>query len=81
MTAEKPVAEMTFEEALRELEAVVERLDKAEVPLEESITLYEHGARLKAHCEGILSRAQERVEQITRGEGGAATGTTPLDAG
>ncbi|MCC6007535.1 MAG: exodeoxyribonuclease VII small subunit [Rhodobacteraceae bacterium] len=79
MTPDKPVAEMTFEEALRALEQVVDRLDKAEVPLEESIDLYEQGARLKAHCEAKLARAQERVEQITRGEGGAAMGTSPLD--
>lgn len=65
------IAKMTFEEAMKELESVVGKLERGEVPLEESIALYERGAALKAHCEKKLKAAEERVEKITRGEGGA----------
>ena len=46
--SEKPVGEMTFEEAMAALEAVVSKLERGDVPLEESIQLYERGAELKA---------------------------------
>lgn len=77
----KPVAEMSFEEALRELEAVVGRLERGDVALEESITLYERGAALKARCEQKLAEAEEKVSRITLGEGGQPVGLAPLDAG
>ena len=50
----KPVAKMSFEEAMAALEAVVSRLESGDAPLEESIALYETGAALKAHCEKKL---------------------------
>lgn len=75
---DRPVAEMTFEEAMAELEAVVTRLEQGEVPLGESIDLYERGATLRAHCEDRLRKAEERVEQIRLGESGAPAGTVPL---
>ncbi len=78
---DKPVAEMSFEEALRELESVVGRLERGDVALEESITLYERGAALKARCEKKLAEAEEKVSKITLGEGGVPVGITPLDAG
>jgi exodeoxyribonuclease VII small subunit len=70
---------MSFEEAMAELEAVVTALERGEVPLEESIALYERGAALKAHCEARLKAAEERVALITLGEGGQATGTKPAE--
>ena len=83
--AEKSVADdvaaMSFEEALKALEEVVGRLEAGDVPLEESIALYERGARLKAHCEARLAAAQARIEQITQAENGAPSGTRPFEAG
>lgn len=76
----KPVAEMTFEEALKELEAVVGQLESGNVELDKSITLYERGAALKAHCEAKLAQAQARIEQITAAEGGVPSATAPFDA-
>jgi exodeoxyribonuclease VII small subunit len=76
----KPVDEMTFEEALRELEQTVTRLERGEVPLEESIALYERGAALKARCEAKLKDAEEKVSKITLGGDGQPAGTTPFDA-
>ncbi|MBI1220916.1 MAG: exodeoxyribonuclease VII small subunit [Rhodobacteraceae bacterium] len=74
----KPVAEMSFEEAMAALEQVVTRLERGDVPLEESITLYEQGAALKAHCAAKLKAAEEKVELIRVAEGRAA-GTTPVE--
>ncbi len=77
--ADKPVSEMTFEEAMGELERVVSQLESAQVPLEDSIRLYERGEELRKHCEARLQAAEEKVAQITLGENGAPTGTKPLE--
>ena len=78
--SDKPVKEMSFEEAMKALEAVVRQLEGGDVELEESIALYERGAELKAHCEAKLKQAEEKVAQITVGDGGEASGTVPFDA-
>ncbi len=75
--AEKPVSEMSFEDALAELEKLVSRLENADVALEESITLYQRGAELKKHCEARLKSAEEKVAQILPGEDGAPAGLKP----
>jgi len=72
---------MSFEEAMAALEAVVGKLEQGDVPLEESITLYERGAALKAHCDARLKAAEEKVEQIRLGENGVPEGTKPFTAG
>ncbi|MCR9150877.1 MAG: exodeoxyribonuclease VII small subunit [Rhodobacteraceae bacterium] len=72
------LATMSFEEAMAELERVVGQLERGDVPLEESITLYERGAQLRAHCEAKLKAAEERVEKITRGADGTP-GTEPVE--
>ena len=76
--ADKQVAEMTFEEAMQALEAVVSQLEKGDVALEQSIALYERGAALKAHCAAKLKDAEEKVELIRAAEG-RAVGTTPVE--
>ena len=73
------VAKMSFEQAIAELEKVVGQLDSGDVPLEESIRLYERGAKLKARCEAKLKEAEEKVEQITLDAGGQPTGTRPAE--
>jgi len=75
---DKPIAEMSFEEAMAALEAVVSALEKGEVPLEKSIELYDRGAALKAHCAGKLAQAEEKVELIRAAEG-RAMGVTPVE--
>lgn len=77
--SEKPINEMSFEEAMKALEAVVTRLERGDVPLEESIGLYDHGARLKKHCETKLKEAEEKVAAITLDADGTPTGTTPVE--
>jgi exodeoxyribonuclease VII small subunit len=80
MTDEAPIEEMTFEQAMAELERVVEALEKGEVPLEESIALYERGAKLRTHCEVKLKAAEERVEKLTLDAQGRPAGTQAFDA-
>lgn len=78
--SEKPVAELSFEEAMAELEEVVNRLEGQDVPLAASIALYERGAELKKRCEALLNEAEEKVARITTDAGGQPTGTQPFDA-
>ena len=73
------LAGLTFEKALAELESIVQRLEQGKVDLEESIAIYERGEILKRHCEGLLARAEARIERITLGPDGSPTGTAPLD--
>ncbi|MCG6882982.1 MAG: exodeoxyribonuclease VII small subunit [Silicimonas sp.] len=77
--SETPVAGMSFEDAMKELEAVVTRLESGDVPLEDSIKLYERGAALKAHCQKKLAEAEEKVHQITLDGEGNPKGTAPAD--
>lgn len=75
------IAELSFEDALRRLEAIVQRLESGEASLDESITLYAEGDRLRAQCEARLAAAQARIEKITLGGGGRPAGVQPFDAG
>lgn len=74
----KPISEMTFEEAMVALEAVVSQLERGDVELEKSIRLYQDGAELRAHCESKLKEAQEKVELI-RAQEGRAVGASPVE--
>ena len=56
------IAEMSFERALKELEAIVGRLERGDVELEESISIYERGEALKEHCDRLLKQAEAKVE-------------------
>lgn len=73
------IAAMSFEAALRALEEVVRRLESGDVPLDESITLYERGEALRRHCQSRIDAAQARIEKIVVGADGAVLGTRPLD--
>ncbi|EAQ08201.1 MULTISPECIES: exodeoxyribonuclease VII small subunit [Yoonia] len=73
------VDQMSFEDAIKELETVVGQLERGDVALDQSIALYERGAALKARCEAKLKEAEEKVARITLGENGHPTGTAPLD--
>ena len=75
------IADMTFEDALKALEQVVARLEGGEVPLDESISLYERGEELRKHCQTRLDAAQARIEKIVAGPDGKAAGTQPFDEG
>ncbi len=74
------ISEMSFEDALRALEEVVRRLEGGEVPLDDSISLYERGERLRKHCQARLDAAQARIEKIVAGPDGSVSGAQPFDA-
>ena len=71
-------ASLTFEAALRRLEEIVRQLESGEAPLDEAITLYEEGDRLKRQCEARLKDAQMRIEQIQFDRDGQPSGTAPF---
>ena len=71
---------LSFEDALRALEDVVRQLESGDVPLEDSITLYERGEELRKHCQKRLDAAQARIEKIVTGQDGTPAGTQPFDA-
>jgi exodeoxyribonuclease VII small subunit len=73
------VKAMAFEKALAELESIVQKLERGDVPLEESVTIYERGEALKRRCEELLRLAEARVEKITLDASGRPTGTEQLD--
>ena len=75
------ISEMSFEQALRELEGVVRKLESGDVPLDDSITLYERGEELRKACQARLDAAQARIEKIVAGADGKPSGTVPFDAG
>ena len=77
--SDEPVSEMSFEEAMRELESVVGKLESGDVSLEDSIKLYERGAALKEHCQKKRAEAEEKVAQITLDGDGNPKGTAPVD--
>lgn len=70
---------MSFEEAMKELEATVGKLEHGDATLEDSIKLYERGAKLRAHCEKRLREAEERVEKITLAANGQPEGTVAVE--
>jgi exodeoxyribonuclease VII small subunit len=73
-----PIDSLSFEAALQELEQIVTRLEQGEVDLEDSISLYERGQALKAHCERKLKSAESRLEKVVAGARGAER-VEPLD--
>ncbi|KNG93548.1 exodeoxyribonuclease VII small subunit [Pseudaestuariivita atlantica] len=79
--SDTPVEEMTFEQAMAELEQVVGQLERGDAPLDQSVSLYERGVALKKRCTDELKRAEEKVAAITLDGDGNPTGTAPLDVG
>ena len=77
-SAEQPIAELSFEAALRRLEEIVRKLETGDTPLDQAIDLYAEGDRLKQQCEQRLAAAQARIEKIQLGRDGAPAGTTPF---
>ncbi|MDQ2090416.1 exodeoxyribonuclease VII small subunit [Marimonas arenosa] len=77
--SDRPVSEMSFEEAMAELEQVVGQLERGDVALDESIKLYERGAELKKRCEAKLKEAEEKVAAITLDGEGNPAGLKPVE--
>lgn len=73
------IKELSFERALKELEAIVGRLERGDVELEESISIYERGEALRDHCDRLLKQAEAKVEKLTFAADGTPKGAEPLD--
>jgi exodeoxyribonuclease VII small subunit len=65
---EKAIKDMSFEEAMQELEAIVKQLEAGEMDLEKSIKSYERGTELKKHCDSKLKQASMKIEKVVIGE-------------
>lgn len=65
LLASKPVEELTYEQALGELEAVVASLENDERPLDEALRLYERGQALARYCADLLDKAELKIQQIS----------------
>lgn len=70
MSEAKEITAMSFEEALAELETVVERLDTGNVSLQDSIKLYERGNELRKFCEKQLNDAELKIRALSQDENG-----------
>jgi exodeoxyribonuclease VII small subunit len=73
------VKAMSFEQALDALEKIVDDLERGDVPLDQSIRIYERGEALKVHCDRLLKSAEDKVEKIRLSRDGKPAGTEPLD--
>jgi exodeoxyribonuclease VII small subunit len=74
------IRKLTFEEALKELEEIVSKLESGDISLEDSIEVYTRGTWLKRHCEEKLKSAQAKIEKITLDEDGKPAGLEPFDS-
>ncbi len=63
--AEAAEESMTYEQALAELEALIERIERGEIGLEESLAEYRRGTALLTRCRAILDTAEQQIEQLT----------------
>lgn len=60
------ISNMSFEQAIKELTGIVEKIEQGEIPLESSLQQYERGMALIAHCRTILQKAEKRIEKISK---------------
>lgn len=63
-TAPKPVAELSFEQALDELDGLVRRMESGDLPLDEAVAAYRRGAELAQHCQGKLAAAEQEIRKL-----------------
>ena len=76
---ENPVKELSFEDSLAELEAIVDRLESGQGSLDDAITAYERGSQLKRHCQTKLDEARMKVEKIRLPEDGGSAVVSDFD--
>ncbi len=81
MEAAVAIDDLSFEDALKELERIVARLESGDEQLDSSITLYERGSQLRQRCADRLDAGQARIEAIRIDSDGRPVGTTPFAAG
>lgn len=70
MPKEKTIGKMSYEESFKELQSVVEKMEAGELPLKDSLALFERGQALSARCGELLEEAQLRLRQLTENDSG-----------
>jgi len=63
------IKKLNFEESIKQLKEIVERIEQGQIPLQDSLEQYEEGMALINHCRGILQKAEKRIEKITAQDG------------
>ena len=64
-TQESDISRLSFEQAIKELGGIVQKIEEGEIPLQDSLSQYERGMALIKHCRGILQKAEKRIEKIS----------------
>ena len=62
------ISKLSFEQAIKELTAIVGKIEQGEIPLQDSLSQYERGMALIKHCQNILRTAEKRIEKISKTE-------------
>jgi len=76
-----PIEDLAFEDALKELELIVGKLESGDTPLQQAIELYERDNKLRQRCADRLDAAQARIEAIRLDGDGKPAGVRPFAAG
>ena len=63
-STQKAVSELTFEQALDELDALVRRMEAGELGLDDALAAYRRGAELARHCQGRLAVAEQEIRKL-----------------
>jgi exodeoxyribonuclease VII small subunit len=71
--SERPLTDLTFEQALAQLESIVSAIEQGQIGLQESIAQYEKGMKLLQHCRSVLADAEARIQQLQLSEDGRLT--------
>ena len=78
MTIQVPPQSQTFEDAVKRLTEIIEKLERGDLPLEESIALFEEGVKLSAASQARLDAAEKRVEELLHVDAGGNARTAPF---
>ena len=78
-SASPAVEDTSFEATMKRLAEIVTRLERGDLPLEESLTLFEEGVRLSARSQEKLDGAQRRVEELLAVDANGRTKKVPFD--
>lgn len=62
------ISKLSFEQAIKELGGIVQKIEQGEIPLQDSLSQYERGMALIKHCRGILQKAEKRIEKISESQ-------------
>ena len=78
MSMQKEINSLSFEDAMTELEAVIRQLETGKIPLDEAVSTYEYGVKLKEFCEKRLAKAKMKIDKLMLDKNGVITGTEPF---